>query len=335
MWKLGVLIVLLSALLPHLWPECSSELHRMWETFRPTLLDWMNALIAANTRIMHPFLRLFNLKVMEANSSPETTKPFTLPSCLRNPIALERLIEHKHLVVLGHVFDVSPNVEAYGPNGVYAFLTGRDATRLIVSEGMEDSPSEGYALDGLTSSQIYELGDWLKLYARKYSCVGYIPGVYYSPMGDASDLLLELLDVWNKQPPEYVDFDELLPACSSFFDGKLLRLACNPYGRQVIRNIKNTQFAIFHSGNLLLTNCPDKLLVSSINSDQASDTLYPRQLLEPEKATVRCACVPKTLLTHARLRRYPGCPGTADHCFVKINNPESVWTGRLASVETI
>uniref|UniRef100_A0A5K3FQT4 Cytochrome b5 heme-binding domain-containing protein n=1 Tax=Mesocestoides corti TaxID=53468 RepID=A0A5K3FQT4_MESCO len=300
MWKLGVLIVLLSALLPHLWPECSSELHRMWETFRPTLLDWMNALIAANTRIMHPFLRLFNLKVMEANSSPETTKPFTLPSCLRNPIALERLIEHKHLVVLGHVFDVSPNVEAYGPNGVYAFLTGRDATRLIVSEGMEDSPSEGYALDGLTSSQIYELGDWLKLYARKYSCVGYIPGVYYSPMGDASDLLLELLDVWNKQPPEYVDFDELLPACSSFFDGKLLRLACNPYG-----------------------------------SDQASDTLYPRQLLEPEKATVRCACVPKTLLTHARLRRYPGCPGTADHCFVKINNPESVWTGRLASVETI
>lgn len=108
---------------------------------------------------------------------------------------------------------------------------GRDATRMLVSEDMKDSGLEAYALDGLTSAQLYELGDWLKLYTRKYPCVGYIPSAYRSPMGDASDLLTELLRAWNKQSPESLDFFELLPPCNSFFDGKILRLTCNLYSR--------------------------------------------------------------------------------------------------------
>ncbi|VDM26113.1 unnamed protein product [Hydatigera taeniaeformis] len=207
--------------------------------------------------------------------------------------------KHKHIAILGHVFDVSSNQRIYGPNGIYAPFTGRDATRMLVSEGMKDSGLEAYALDGLTSAQLYELGDWLKLYTRKYPCVGYIPSVYRSPMGDASNLLIELLNTWNKQSPKSLDFLELLPPCNSFFDGKLLRLTCNPY------------------------------------TSDTSEELYPRQLLEPEKARLRCACVPTSYLTHPRLRLYPDCPGIADHCLIKIDDPESVWTSRLASIEVI
>ena len=111
------------------------------------------------------------------------------------------------------------------------FNTGRDATRILVSEGMNDSGSDVYALDGLTSIQLYELGDWLKLYSRKYPCVGHIPGPFYSPMGDPTELLLNLFEAWNRQSPESLNFAELLPSCNSFFDGKMLRLSCSPYAR--------------------------------------------------------------------------------------------------------
>ena len=104
---------------------------------------------------------------------------------------------------------------------------------MLVSEAMKDSSSEAYALDGLTSAQLYELGDWLKLYSRKYTCIGHVPGAYYSPMGDPSQLVLDLLDAWNKQPPESSNFAELLPSCNSFFDGKMLRLTCSLYTRWI------------------------------------------------------------------------------------------------------
>lgn len=102
---------------------------------------------------------------------------------------------------------------------------------MIISDGMKDAESDIFALDALTSSQLNELGDWLKIYTRKYRCIGYLPGVYWSPMGDPSELLVNLVEAWNTQPPENIDFDELLPPCNSFFDGKKLRLSCNLYNR--------------------------------------------------------------------------------------------------------
>ncbi|KAL5112665.1 hypothetical protein TcWFU_008157 [Taenia crassiceps] len=300
MRKFGVLFTLfLAILVSRWWPDHRIHFTHAWETVRLHILDGINALTDANSRFLAPLFRLFRFKSVDYTSTDENDGTFKLPRCLRNPTALERLEKYKHLAVLGHVFDVSSNQQIYGPNGIYAFLTGRDATRMLVSEGMKDSGLEAYALDGLTSAQLYELGDWLKLYNRKYPCVGYIPSVYRSPMGDASDLLTELLEAWNRQSPEGLDFSEVLPPCNSFFDGRMLRLTCNSY-----------------------------------NSD-TSEELYPRQLLEPEKAKMRCACVPKSHLTHPRLRLYPGCSDIADHCLVKIDDPESVWTSTLASIEAI
>ncbi|VDK20605.1 unnamed protein product [Taenia asiatica] len=300
MRKVGVLVALFLAILVSRWrPDHGVRFNLAWETVRLHILDTMNALIDANSRLLAPLFRLFRFNSIYPASTDENDGPFKLPRCLRNPIAPERLEKYKHLAILGHVFDVSSNQQIYGPNGIYAFLTGRDATRMLVSEDMQDSGLEAYALDGLTSAQLYELGDWLKLYTRKYPCMGYIPSVYRSPMGDASDLLIELQKAWNKRSPESLDFSELLPPCSSFFDGKILRLTCNLY-------VSDT-----------------------------SEELYPRQLLEPEKAKMRCACVPKSHLTHPRLRLYPGCSDITNQCLIKIDDPENVWTSRLASIEAI
>lgn len=98
---------------------------------------------------------------------------------------------------------------------------------------MSDAESGVFALNGLTSTQLYELGDWFKLYTRKYPCVGHVPGVYWSPMGDPSEMLLDLVKTWNNQPPGVEDLSDLLPPCNSFFDGKVLRLTCSLFNRLV------------------------------------------------------------------------------------------------------
>ncbi|VDL11642.1 unnamed protein product [Hymenolepis diminuta] len=301
MRKLGILSCLLFAiLLPQVWPNYKDYLNRGFNKIRPVILDGMMYLIDVNSHLMEPLINLFRLKTADLNDKDgDDTEPFKLPQCLKQPIALEKLEKYKHLSILGVVFDVSSNRQLYGPDGIYALLTGRDATRMIISDGMKDAESDIFALDALTSSQLNELGDWLKIYIRKYRCIGYLPGVYWSPMGDPSELLVNLVEAWNKQPPENIDFDELLPPCNSFFDGKKLRLSCNLY-----------------------------------NSD-SSEHFYPRQLLEPEKAKMRCACVPKSHLTHSRLRLYPGCSDIADQCLISIANAESIWTGGMASFDII
>ncbi len=110
------------------------------------------------------------------------------------------------------------------------FCKGRDATRLLVSEdAVKETEEELYALDGLSSTQISELGDWLKMYARKYRCVGHLPGIYFSPMGDPSDYLLRLFETWNTQPLEGLHSTEKLPECAQFSEGNMLMLTCASY----------------------------------------------------------------------------------------------------------
>ncbi|VDN98911.1 unnamed protein product [Rodentolepis nana] len=300
MWKLGILSCFLFAvLIPQIWPNCKDYLNRGLEKVQPVVLGGMMNLIDANARLMEPVFSFFRLKVADlSNKDDDGTGPFKLPQCLKQPFTVEKLAKYEHLSILGVVFDVSSNHQLYGPDGLYALLTGRDATRMIISEGMKDTGSDIFALDALTSSQLNELGDWLKIYMRKYRCIGYLPGVYWSPMGDPSELLVNLIEAWNKHSPESIDFHDL-PPCNSFFDGKKLRLSCNLY------------------------------------SSDSSEQFFPRQLLEPEKAKMRCACVPKSHLTHSRLRLYPGCSDIADQCLIPIADAESIWTGRLTSFDTI
>lgn len=50
---------------------------------------------------------------------------------------------------------------------------------------------------------------------------------------------------------------------------------------------------------------------------------------------MRCACVPKSHLTHSRLRLYPGCSDIADQCLISIADAENIWTGGMASFDII
>lgn len=114
----------LAILVSRWWPDHRVHFNRAWETVRLLILDGMNALIDANSRFLAPLFRLFRFMSVDSASTDENDGPFKLPRCLRNPTAPESLEKHKHLAILGHVFDVSSNQQIYGPNGIYAFLTG-------------------------------------------------------------------------------------------------------------------------------------------------------------------------------------------------------------------
>lgn len=126
MQKLGILSCLLFAiLLPQVWPNYKDYLNRGLNKIRPVILDGMMYLIDVNSHLMEPLISLFRLKTADLNDKEEDgTGPFKLPQCLKQPIFVEKLEKYKHLSILGVVFDVSSNRQLYGPDGIYALLTG-------------------------------------------------------------------------------------------------------------------------------------------------------------------------------------------------------------------
>ncbi len=128
MWKLGVLLALASALtIPYVWPDYAVHLKDAWASLSPSIVNGLYDLIDANSRLMAPLVRLFSMRDSEDINflSPEDDNGlFEPPMCLRNPLAEPQLEKHKHLAILGHVFDVSENDRIYGPRGIYSYLTG-------------------------------------------------------------------------------------------------------------------------------------------------------------------------------------------------------------------
>nr|VZI29937.1 unnamed protein product [Spirometra erinaceieuropaei] len=305
MWRFTSLaVVIIAAIGPYLYPGSNKYTGEVWRSFSSGIATLSDRLVSLGHAFMEKVYHACGWRVGDFNLNEETN----LPECMRQPMDVDQLRPYIHLSLLGHVFDVSANSKVYGPKGVYTGMTGRDATRLIFSNKLlpgssgssEENIVKGFALDGLSSTQLAELGDWMKFYSRKYRCVGYIPGPYFSPMGEASDYLKQLVGLWNRRDFAHADLADLFPPCSSFFDGKSLTLRCNSE-----RGV----------------------------GDADSGVMYPRQLLEPEKATVRCACIPAEHLTHPRVRQYPGCPSTAIQCQLEVEDAESVWTGGILPIE--
>ncbi|VEL16535.1 unnamed protein product [Protopolystoma xenopodis] len=58
-------------------------------------------------------------------SFDDSSTEFKLPECQPNAFSLDQLVRHQHLSILGHVFDVSTNLDMYGTEGGYADFTGK------------------------------------------------------------------------------------------------------------------------------------------------------------------------------------------------------------------
>uniref|UniRef100_A0A0X3Q996 Cytochrome b5 heme-binding domain-containing protein n=2 Tax=Schistocephalus solidus TaxID=70667 RepID=A0A0X3Q996_SCHSO len=232
MWRFtAVAVVIIATIGSYFYPGSNRYTGEVWRSLSSNIATVPDRLVSLGNAFMEKVYYACGWRVGDLHLNEETN----LPECMRQPMDVDQLRPHIHLSLLGHVFDVSANSKVYGPGGFYAGMTGRDVTRLIFSSklpsGSSDSSEEtivkGFALDGLSSTQLTELSDWMKFYSRKYRCVGYIPGPYFSPMGETSDYLKQLVGLLNRRGVAHTDLADLFPPCSSFFDGKSLTLRCN------------------------------------------------------------------------------------------------------------
>lgn len=91
-----------------------------------------------------------------------------------------------YLAILGKVFDVEKGAQHYRPGGGYSFFAGRDATRAYVTgeftdEGLVDD------INGLESSALLGIDDWLHFYETEYTYVGKLIGRYYDKNGNPTE----------------------------------------------------------------------------------------------------------------------------------------------------
>lgn len=77
-----------------------------------------------------------------------------------------------YVAIDGHVFDVSPGRDYYGPGGSYHFFAGRDAARAYTTGCFETHLT--HDLRGLSPDQIKDVEGWVKFYLDhpKYFKVG-------------------------------------------------------------------------------------------------------------------------------------------------------------------
>nr|CAG4642674.1 EOG090X0A5G [Evadne anonyx] len=95
-----------------------------------------------------------------------------------------------YLALMGKIYDVSKGKDFYGPGGGYSFFTGLDGTRAFVSG---DFTPTGLIEDisGLDNSEYLGILNWMEFYAKDYSYVGVVEGVYYNAEGKPTEYLLE------------------------------------------------------------------------------------------------------------------------------------------------
>ncbi len=88
-----------------------------------------------------------------------------------------------YLAVRGHVFDVSPGRNFYGPGGPYENFAGRDASRGLACGSFDEQmltkdlngPLDG--LNDLGEEEMQALQDWEDKFSEKYLVVGKLVAV--------------------------------------------------------------------------------------------------------------------------------------------------------------
>ena len=76
------------------------------------------------------------------------------------------------LAVNREIYDVSKGSRFYGPEGPYATLAGRDATRALATFAVDAVKDDWDDYSDLTVSQMNTVTEWLEQFKEKYDFVG-------------------------------------------------------------------------------------------------------------------------------------------------------------------
>ncbi|XP_067123941.1 neuferricin [Centruroides vittatus] len=122
-----------------------------------------------------------------------------------------------YLAILGKVFDVEKGAQHYRPGGGYSFFAGRDATRAYVTGDFSD---QGLVdnIDGLESSALLGIDDWLHFYEEEYIYVGKLIGRYYDKNGNPTEEYKSTRQAIEQAKQDKVNSDKekkLFPPCNS------------------------------------------------------------------------------------------------------------------------
>jgi membrane-associated progesterone receptor component len=70
--------------------------------------------------------------------------------------------------ISGKVYDVTKGKDYYGPTGGYRVMAGKDASRLLAKNLLDESKDNGLEL---TEAELVQLSQWRDFFANKYAVV--------------------------------------------------------------------------------------------------------------------------------------------------------------------
>lgn len=77
----------------------------------------------------------------------------------------------RYIGVKGVVFDVTKNIQAYGPDSKYGVFVGRDASRALGKSSLKEEDVDLKISDDisdLTEKQLKVLDDWFSFFSQRY-----------------------------------------------------------------------------------------------------------------------------------------------------------------------
>jgi len=128
------------------------------------------------------FVILWLLKKIFSMPPPPQPKPVEQKPVVRRAYSVQELREYDGrdpskpilLAAKGTVFDVSRGRTFYGPDGPYGLFAGRDASRALAKNSLEQKDLDNADLEDLTPDERESLNGWVENYKWKYIDVGWL-----------------------------------------------------------------------------------------------------------------------------------------------------------------
>lgn len=182
---------------------------------------------------------------------------------------------------LGFVYNVTLNMQHYGPGAEYNVFAGKDATRAFVTGNFTHDLTD--EIGDIDESMYQHIESWASFYSSSYQEVGRIQGAFFDSRGCATPELTRVyiaIDQLNDQKNSQLEQEKDLPECNSEWNGDLKkgRVWCSLKSGGVERDWVGSP-RIYHDGQ-----------------------------------SQRCVCVRQASDQGEALSVYPGCDPEATEC---------------------